>query len=253
VIQTALLCLFFIAPFFVYSQSTVVLQGKIYDKFTGNPASVDYMVSSSGGEKGKGKSDVNGDYQQTVKAGETYTFRFRSYNVLNQVEEVFVENQGKYYEKDHNFKVGVLTQGSVISAVNGFESKSASPTSVLSSLIAEAKSLIKDNRSIQIEIVAAFDQSKIVKKTVSAKKTEVKSKKTKGKKVEPEPTPVSTETEEEVQSSVSESILQARKVYLESSFTAMEKKQITFKTKNEGVRGGNAVIFVGEVKDPFQR
>lgn len=252
-IQTALVILLLIVPFVTFAQSTVVLQGKIYNKFTGKPASVEFNVSSSGGEKSKGKSDVNGDYQQTVKAGETYTIKFRNYNVLNQTEEVFIENKGKYYEKDHDFRVGVLEQGFTLFAIHGFENKSANPTSTFNSLIAEAKTLLKENRTLKLEIVAAYDESKVVKKSTPAKKADTKSKGKKGKSKAVEAPPASVEMEEIVQSPVSDAILEARKSVLESSFSDVEKKQITFSTRKEGMKGGNAVILVGEVKDPFQK
>ena len=253
VIQTALICFLLLLPLISTAQSTAVLQGKIYNKFTGKPASVEYNVTSSGGEKGKGKSDINGEYQQTVKSGETYTFRFRSYNVLNQAEEVFIENTGKYYEKEHDFRVGVLEKGYSLFAVQGFENKTANKTASFTSLINEAKSLIKDNRSINLEIAVAYDESKVVKKAAAQNKANTKSKSKKGKGKEIEPPPSSVETTEIIQSPVPDAILQARKAALESSFTDAEKKQITFRTVIEGVQGGNTIIYVGEVKDPFQK
>ncbi len=132
-----------------FQENQVFLQGKVTDKYTGQPVYCDIEIRPQGGTKFKIFSDpVSGNYEQLIKGGTSYEFIFYRYNVLRQIVKIDYPTFERYREEEANFKVITLTPGVTAYEVDIFEPNSTTIKESAKSFFDDFKLQLRFHRTV---------------------------------------------------------------------------------------------------------
>lgn len=224
-------------------QLTVLLQGKLLDEKTGQPVEARYVIATPSGKNLKGKSTADGVFKQVLNAGESYTITFNDYNIVKMVSEFSMPASEKYYEEKKEFRVRVLRSGDQLLSIVGFDKSKPSLTSAAVGELAKIAELLKENRSLEINMTVAADE--LPKKEASKAKPK---KQKKGKKTE-------AAVEETPTADASATLVQARVDALRKQMEQIDAgvvKRITFINSPSPSASATLVVNIGQVKNRFE-
>ncbi len=227
----------------IAGQTTVLLQGKLMDEKTGQPVEARYVIATPSGKNLKGKSTADGSFKQVLNAGESYTITFNDYNVVKTASGFSMPASDKYYEEKKEFRVRMLRTGDQLLSIVGFDKSQSSLTTAAVSELTKIAELLKENRSIEINMTVAADE--LPKK--QAPKAKAKKQK-KGKKAD-------VVAEEAPATDASVSLVQARADALRKQmeqFDASIVKRITFINSPSPSASATLVVDIGQVKNKFE-
>lgn len=222
-------------------QTNILLQGKIVDDKTGQPVVSKYAITGgTSGKTLKGKSLADGSFKQILQAGESYTITFTDYNVIKSTANFAIPATDKYYEEKKDFSVRVLRTGDPLLSLDAFDAGKSSLTAAARAELEKIVTMLKENRSLDVQLTVAADVPPKAAKAAPKKKAK------KGKKDEPEAAPVVDSNPSLVQSRLDMVRTQLEQI------DASAVKRVTFissPTPNDNV---NLVVTVGEVKNKFE-
>lgn len=152
-------------PLFLYSQFLnntsvqLILKGKVYDEYTGNPVGAIIEFRTTTGKKFKIKSDsVSGEYSQVFNSGDKIEVIIYDWDVVREKFSVQLPDTNKYAEIEQNFKVKHLKEGLVAYRFNCFETGSAEISPDCKANLLSLDEVLRFNRNVKFEIqVTAFD------------------------------------------------------------------------------------------------
>ncbi|MEJ5286725.1 MAG: hypothetical protein CH6_0265 [Candidatus Kapaibacterium sp.] len=183
-----------LSPLFLYSQFLnntsvqLILKGKVYDEYTGNPVGAIIEFRTTTGKKFKIKSDsVSGEYSQVFNSGDKIEVIIYDWDVVREKFSVQLPDTNKYAEIEQNFKVKHLKEGLVAYRFNCFETGSAEILPDCKANLLSLDEVLRFNRNVKFEIqVTAFDTYYKTKRKQKIQKvvTEKKKKKTITEEVE---------------------------------------------------------------------
>lgn len=221
-------------------QTNILLQGKIVDDKTGQPVVSKYAITGTSGKTLKGKSLADGSFKQVLQAGESYTITFTDYNVVKSTANFAIPATDKYYEEKKDFSVRVLRTGDPLLSIDGFDAGKSSLTAAARTELEKIVTMLKENRSLDVQITVAADVPPKAAKAAPKKKAK------KGKKEEPEAASVVDSSPSLVQARID--IVRTQLEQIDASAV----KRVTFissPTPNDNV---NLIVTVGEVKNKFE-
>ncbi len=224
-------------------QLTVLLQGKLLDEKTGQPVEAKYVIATPSGKNLKGKSTADGSFKQVLNAGESYTITFNDYNIVKMVSEFSMPASEKYYEEKKEFRVRVLRSGDQLLSMAGFDKSKPSLTQGAVSELTKIAELLKENRSLEINMTVAADE--VPKKEATKSKSK---KQKKGKKTE---TVVDQAPAADAAASLAQARVDALRKQMEQIDAAVVKR-ITFINSPSPSASATLVVDIGQVKNRFE-
>lgn len=146
----------------VFSQdlSSRIVKGKVTDKISGKPIALDIQIEDSKGKKFKIKSNATGNYEQLLKANESYKITFLDPEVLREeIDFKATAPDASYEPQIQNFEVFVMKEGTELYDMDIFDKGSESISSAGEAKLENLKSVMRFNRALSINIEIHPDDS----------------------------------------------------------------------------------------------
>lgn len=162
-----ILVLLFTLVSFAFEGKTTLLKGTVTNGSTGEPMSIELEFKTEGAPKVKVQA-MQGKYEQALSTNTKYMVTFVSKDVLREEIEIKVQDhKDAYNEQVMNFKVKKIVKGLEIKKFKLFENGTSSMTADGKKSIDDIKTLIRFNRSIEVELLLGEEMFAERKKVLS--------------------------------------------------------------------------------------
>lgn len=132
---------------------TTLLKGTVTNSTNGEPMSIELEFKTDGAPKVKVQA-MQGKFEQALSTNTKYFVTFVSKDVLREEIEIKVQDhKDAYNEQIMNFKVKKIEKGLVIKKFNLFDNGTATMSSEGKKSIDDIKTLIRFNRTIEVELL----------------------------------------------------------------------------------------------------
>lgn len=138
---------------FALESKTTLLKGNVTNSVSGEPMNIELEFKAEGSPKVKVQA-MQGKYEQALTTNTKYMVTFVSKDVLREEIEIKVQDhKDAYNEQIMNFKVKKIAKGLEIKKFVLFENGTATMSSQGKKNIDDIKTLIRFNRTIEVELL----------------------------------------------------------------------------------------------------
>lgn len=175
-------CFLLFASHISYGEIPLVVKGKVFDEFSGEPVLCTIEFRTNNGKKIKVNTLEDGSYQQVLTSGMTYDVYIYDWNILRTNLSYSVPHKEDYQEIEKDFYVKKFEKGNIIYKEDFFERSSSSLTAEAEDFLKELNTTMRFNRSVKFDVyVNAHDTysrssrkiKSLVEKRVSSLKTKI--------------------------------------------------------------------------------